>query len=56
MKKKTYLILLLAAVAIMTSSNTGCGGNDAKTSNDSTVKKADAGKSSDTTHTKPIHN
>jgi hypothetical protein len=58
MKKKIYLIFLLAVVAIMTSSNTGCGGNDAKTSGASPkvpAANADSTKS-DTTHTKPIHN
>jgi hypothetical protein len=56
MKKKIYLIFLLAAVAAMTSSNTGCGGNDAKTKNASgkTTPAVDSAKS-DTTHTGPIH-
>jgi len=56
MKKKIYLIFLLAAVALMTSSNTGCGGNDAKTKNTSgkTTPNVDSTRN-DTTHTGPIH-
>jgi predicted small secreted protein len=55
MKKKIYLIFLLVAVAIMTSSNTGCGGNDAKTSGDTTKKSAHDASKKDTTHTIPTH-
>jgi hypothetical protein len=58
MKKKIYSVFLLVAVAVLTSSNTGCGGNDAKTSGNppkKPVTRADSAKS-DTTHTKPIHN